>query len=148
MINNKRGMSMIVSTLIIILLVLVAIGIVWVVVKNLIDAGTDQISYNSKCLDVDIKAKTVTNTSLTNYSVTLLRTGSGEDIAGIKLVFFNASDSTSSVKDISGNIEPLATVTKSIMGDIEMANKLEVTPYFQDDSGNEKLCSQTSSLEF
>jgi len=141
MVKNKRGMSMIVSTLIIILLVLVAIGIIWVVVKNLIDSGVEQIDYNTKCLDVDVKATSLINTSATNYKIILSRTGSGEEIAGVKLVFFNASDDASSVIDVEGNIEPLATVTKSVEGEIENVNKVELTAYFEDASGNEKYCS-------
>jgi len=132
---------MIVSTLIIILLVLVAIGIIWVVVKNLIDSGVEQIDYNTKCLDVDVKATSLINTSATNYKIILSRTGSGEEIAGVKLVFFNASDDASSVIDVEGNIEPLATVTKSVEGEIENVNKVELTAYFEDASGNEKYCS-------
>jgi len=142
--KNKKGLSLVVTSLIIILLVLVAIGIIWVVVKNLIDTGVEQIDYSTKCLDVDVKATAVVNTTLTNYSVTLTRTGSGEEIAGIKIVFFNASDDTSTVIDVAGNIEPLATITESVEGEIINANKVEVTAYFEDASGNEKYCSPAS----
>ena len=141
--KNKKGLSMVITTLIIILLVLVAIGIIWVVVKNVIDKGVEQIDYNTKCFDVDISASAVVNTSETNYSVTLTRTGTGDEIAGVKLVFFNATDDTSSVIDVSGNITPLATVTKNVEGEIINANKVEVTAYFKDTSGNEKYCSPT-----
>ncbi len=148
MIKNKRGLSLVITSLIIVLLVLVALGIIWVSVKFIIERGTEQIDYDSKCLDVDVQAKKVINTTLTNYSVTFTRTGRGEEIAGVKIVFFNASDDTSSVINIIGNIEPLATITKSVEGEIENANKIEVTAYFEDESENEKICSHKSSFEF
>ncbi len=37
--DNKRGLSAVVIALIIILLSLVAVGVVWVVVKNIISGG-------------------------------------------------------------------------------------------------------------
>ena len=40
----KRGLSKVVTTLIVILLVLVAIGIVWVVVKDVITEGSEEVS--------------------------------------------------------------------------------------------------------
>ena len=142
---KKRGLSTVVTTLIIILLVLVAIGIVWVVVRNIIQSGVEGVELSAKCLNVDVKATAVVNTSATDYDVTLTRTASGEEIAGVKLVFFNATGGSSSVIDVSENIAPLATVTKSVDGEIINSNKVEVTAYFKDTSGNEKPCSQTTS---
>jgi hypothetical protein len=146
--KNKKGLSMIITTLIIILLVLVAVGIIWVVVRNIVEKGTEQINYNTKCIDVDVRANAVVNTSMTDYSVTLTRTASGEDIAGVKLIFFNAAAETSTVIDVSGNIAPLATITRSVAGGIVDANKVEVTSYFTDASGDEQICSQTRSYSF
>ena len=40
--TNKKGMSDVVTTLIIILLVIAAIGIIWVVVKPFISGGAQQ----------------------------------------------------------------------------------------------------------
>jgi flagellin-like protein len=42
--NDKRGISPVITTLIIILLALVAIGIVWIVIKNIVSEGTEGIS--------------------------------------------------------------------------------------------------------
>lgn len=144
---NKRGLSLIVTSLIIVVLVLVAIGIVWVVVRNIIEGGVEQVDYNTKCLEVNIRATAVTNTGDTDYNITMTRTAGEDDIAGVKLVFFNEDGETSDVIGVDGNIAPLATVTKSVDGEIEDANKVELTPYFEDSSGNEKFCS-TNSYEF
>ena len=146
--KNKRGLSLVITSLIIILLVLVAAGIIWVVVRDILQRGVEQIDYSAKCFDVNIEAKSVVNISLTNYSVTLTRTASGEAIAGIKLLFFNATADTSDVIDVPGNIAPLATVTKNVDGEILNSNKVEVTAYFEDESGDEKLCSQTNVFTF
>ncbi len=146
--ENKKGLSTIVVTLMIILLVIVAVGIVWVVVRNFIGSGTESIEISTKCLEVDVKATAVVNTLATTYDVTLTRTAGGEEIVGVKLVFFNATDDTSSVIDVPGNIAPLATVTESVEGEILDSNKVEVTAYFEDASGDERPCLQTASYSF
>jgi len=52
--NHKKGLSTIVATLVIILLVLVAVGIVWVVVRNVIERGTNQVDINAKCIGAEV----------------------------------------------------------------------------------------------
>jgi flagellin-like protein len=49
---EKKGLSAVVTTLIIILLVLVAVGIIWVVVRNVVEEGGSTIDLSVKCLDV------------------------------------------------------------------------------------------------
>jgi len=147
MINNKKGLSTVVTTLIIILLVLVAIGIVWVVVRGVIDEGAANIEFNTKCLQIDVKATQVVNTGGTDYDVTLTRGSTGDDIAGVKMVLFNSLDS-SSVIDSPGNIGLLTTVTRSLAAvGIANANKIEVTAYLKDTQGNDHVC-QTFVFNF
>ena len=52
---NNRGLSTIVATLLILLLVMVAVGIIWVVVRNVIQSGTEQISLGKYTLDLQIE---------------------------------------------------------------------------------------------
>ena len=145
---NKRGLSAVITTLIIILLVIVAVGIIWVVVRNVIEEGATSIELSTKCLAVDTRATVVNGTTGTLYDVTLHRTAGGDDIGGVKLVFFNSTDN-GGVIDSPGNIAPLGTVTRrGIDGEILNANKVEVTSYFTDASGIEQLCSQTIPFEF
>ena len=50
MYKNKRGMSEIVTTLIIIALALVAIGVVWYVIQNLLGTTEDEVTQGSEDL--------------------------------------------------------------------------------------------------
>jgi len=151
MINNKKGLSTIVTTLILILLVLVAVGVIWIVVKNIIDTGSEDVDVGAKCLSVDVKATAVACTG-TTCAVTLSRKAGGDDIGGVKLVFGNASSGTASTTptDISGNIAPLITVTQTGVDTAGVADSdfVGVTVYFADSSGNEKLCSTTNSFSY
>ena len=157
MIGDKRGLSTIVVTLIIILLSLVAVGIVWVVVRNIIVGGGAGVQVNSECLNVDVAASNVVCSSGAANKVcnlSLVRTGTGSDvIAGVKLVFRNSTSGVNSALiDSSGDIPQLVgRKILSLDSNITNANgvnSLDVSAYFKDDSGNQQLCSQVNTITF
>jgi hypothetical protein len=149
MLGDKRGLSTVVTTLIIILLVLVAIGIIWVVVNNVITEGSEEVDYSVKCLEVDVKATSVANCGMASCDLTLKRGAGGEDIAGVKVVFSNSTSGSSDVIDYAGNIDELQTITPTITitGLTNNPDKVEVTPYFTDSSGVERYCT-TATYNF
>ena len=53
---SKQGLSDVVTTLIIILISLVAIGLVWVVVQNVLQEGSEQVGLGEFTLDLQIKS--------------------------------------------------------------------------------------------
>jgi len=150
--ENRRGLSTIVITLILILLSLVAVGIVWFVVNNILKSGAQEIDLGAKCLNLNVEATKVncSGTPTISCTVRLERTGTGNDeIAGVKLVFRDETAGlSSSLLNSAGNIQPLVGKTETFDTGIASASKIEVTPYFEDDSGNEQLCSQSNSFEF
>jgi hypothetical protein len=148
--KNTKGLSMIVTSLIIILLVIVAIGILYVAYMNFVRTGVGSVDIGTKCINVDVRASMVEcsgDPAICN--VTLTRTATGEEIAGVKLVFKDASGAASSVLNATGNIPVLGTVKKTgFETTLTSPNKVEVTVYFEDNSGNEQLCSTTTTKEF
>lgn len=149
MIQNKRGLSTVVTTLIIILLVLVAIGIIWVVISNVVTEGSENVDYSVKCFEIDVKATAVANCVTGSCDVTLKRGAGGEDISGVKLVFSNQTTGASDVIDYPNNIVSLQTVTPTIAitGLTSNPDKVEVTAYLRDDQGVERPC-QTYPYSF
>jgi hypothetical protein len=148
---NKKGLSTIVATLLIILLTLVAVGIIWVVIRNVVQGGTDKVDVDTKCIQSNVVATNVQNNSgADSLDVTLSRQGGTDEIGGVKLVFMNDSETTSYVANVPGNIAPLSTVTKnvSISSDLVNISKVNVVVYFLDDSGKEQLCSNSNPFEF
>ncbi|MEK6841788.1 MAG: hypothetical protein AABX91_01410 [Nanoarchaeota archaeon] len=145
---NKKGLDAIVTTIIIILLALVAIGIIWAVLRNVVQQGADQVDNNAKCISVDLKAVSVVPVvgQSGNYSVTLRRAAGGEAIGGVKVNIFNAT-ANSGVSDFSVTLAPLDTKTQTVVG-VTGANKIEYTAFFTDASGNEQACSQTGTFSF
>lgn len=152
--NNKRGLSEIVISLIMIVLVLVAISIVWFIVRGILDKGTGQVNLGSDCFELDLSATKVLNATDNNvspvtYDVTLTRGAGGNDIGGVKIIFTNATASSNYVHNAVGNMAPLETKTVSAAGvTITQANKVEIVPYFLDGSGKEQLCTTSTVYKF
>ena len=146
MIKNKKGLSAIVTTLLVILLVLVAVGIVWGVVNNVIKSGAAGIDIGAKCFGIEVAAKSITSCDVDSCLVVIERTGSSsEEIVGAKVVIKDSVTSETTVTDSPNDLTPLATrtVDASIIGTTN-PDTVEVTVYFEDDSGNEQLCSTPS----
>lgn len=151
MMENKQGMSAVVTTLIIILLVIVALGIIWVVVKNVIQGGVEQVDLSTKCREVEVSATKLNETETGNYSITLSRTGTGEDvIGGIRLVLANTATSTySDPFEFGEALTPLKTETIDFIDTgVDNANQLEMTVYFVNDLGETEICPITVTEEF
>ena len=155
MINNKKGLSTVVTTLIIILLVLVAIGIIWIVVRGVIETGTETVNYAVKCLAVDVRATAVNCTSPAACEITLARKAGGDDIGGVKLVFYNDTGSSSVLDSYDAsteqtrNIEPLTSETLTGLDSTLIApNKVDITVYFLDTAGEDQICGQTNPFSF
>ncbi len=160
MINNKKGLSTVIVTVLLIGLTIVAVGIVWAVVSNTLNRGAETADWSTKCLGVDVSATSLACTDgATNKMciVTLERTGTEDDaLAGAKLVFkgyvtatpATLLSSSSAIEAGTGNIPLLVTKTTasldSLIAKTGTVNKVEVTPYFKDTSNVEHLCSTTT----
>jgi hypothetical protein len=152
--NNKRGLSTVVTTLIIVLLVLVAVGIIWGVVKNLLDKGSDTADSFGTCLNVDIQAtkavawNSTTDGILNDYNMTFSRSPGGEDKEFfLKINFLDETGNSLTNKNMDVALTPFSTSSDTFT-DIGTTDnevyKIEMLPYYLDDSGNDALCSITS----
>lgn len=149
MIYNKKGLSTIVTTLIIILLVLVAIGIIWVVIRGVVEQGTSQIDINTKCLSVDVRA-TAAKCGGTNCWVMVTKKTGTEAINGVAFVFRNdtaGSVSSSPYINATGDIGLLSSKNVTATG-LANADTVDVIVYFNDESGVARLCTQVNSFKF
>jgi len=97
---QKKGLSTIVTTLIIIVLVLVAIGIVWIVVRNVIQTGTEGVSLNQFTLNAEIMNVDADNVS-DNINLTVKRNPGEGEITKIKFIFSTETDSEIVTEEVS-----------------------------------------------
>src|SRR3989344_2566552 len=72
MIINRKGLSDVVTTVLIILLVIVAIGAIWAFVQKPFKTTETQFNRFDACVDVDIQPQNCSIGS-TNYEVTVLK---------------------------------------------------------------------------
>src|SRR4030042_1922161 len=155
--NNNKGLSTIVATLLIILLTLVAVGIIWIVIRNVVQGGTNQVDLNSKCLATEIVATQVTNTSDDAFNVTL-NVKSADDkspVGGVMLVFTDPTESTSYPVPIESTGANTLTALKTVTVTADLSssglvnpNKVSDVTYFLDDSNNKQLCNTASAFNF
>lgn len=145
-IKNRKGLSTIVSTLIIILLVLVAAGITWVVVKSLIQERAEWLELGRFTLDLEIKAAQIENGDVT---VVVVRRNPGQgNYIGMNFIF---SDGTNS-EIIKENYTLQELEERSFiftLTEISTNNltTISVAPIFKLSSGKEAVGDVADSLE-
>lgn len=149
-IQNRKGLSAIIATLLIILLTLVAVGIIWVVIRNVIQGGAESIDLSSKCIAVELNAVTVTDLGSGLYNVTLRRGSDSQGDIGVKVNVFQGPTTSSGVQDWGafGELDALGTVTRPTTIPLTGGDKVEFTAFFRDASNNDQLCSQTNNFLF
>jgi len=140
MIKDKKGLSQVVTIVIMVVLVLIAIGIVWAVVGNVLNKSAKDIDLGTKCLEVDL---TITNAFCTTAGVceiTIQRSKTDDEIDGYRLIVVNSTNSNST--DILENIEASAKITKTFDSKLTLVkgDKAQIVAYFLDETGAKKLC--------
>ncbi len=138
--QNKRGLSEAVMTVIMIALVLVAVGVIWVVVQNILAKSATNIDYNQKCLGITIEPTSLENCDATNCDVALERaTGStGDAVGGFEITLSNATAS-GAAQTFDENVA--VSITKQVSEDVADADKVSVRLYFIDDKGENHYCN-------
>lgn len=158
--KNKKGLSDVVTTLIIILLAIVAIAIVWFVVQNLLEKQSTNINYNTKCLGIDIQA---TKMELVNVVVgippapttadvqlTLERMpgSTQEEVDGVLITI--ADNTGNKAETPTDNVFAKRKITLDVTG-VTLSGGLttltaEVAPYFldEDDATLKHFCTATA----
>jgi flagellin-like protein len=144
--KDKRAMSEIVTTIIMVVLALVAVAIIWSIVNNLISERGAQAVTTQKCLDVKLSIAGVPGCNSDGCNLTVTRAAGGDEFDGLNIVLKSATDS-SKVITVPGNIDQLETVTffaniTDVTDDFDAAstNKVEATVYFRDESGVAQNC--------
>ncbi|MFW6233129.1 MAG: hypothetical protein ACOC3Z_00535, partial [Nanoarchaeota archaeon] len=128
-------------------LVLVLVGIIWTVVNNVVGENVDKTKFNQKCLDVQIKPLKANCDADGICNVTVERSGTGDDINGLKINFIDETGDDSFLNTTKGNIERLERKTfRGIDTGLDSIKNIEVTAYFKSDKGDEVICSQKDSI--
>jgi hypothetical protein len=104
--KNKRAISTVVTTIIIIALSLVAIGIAWGFIQNLIQDSASDIDIESRCLKAGLEI-----TAADDSSVTVKNIGTIE-IQKVEVTLSNSTDSEQ--EETTTKLKPQAVETISV----------------------------------
>ena len=96
--KNRKGLSAVVTNLIIILLVIVAVGIVWVVVNNLIQDTSEGISLKKITIGLDISNVAFDGS---NINVTIQRSSGAGNLTGVKILIYNAAGDSQAYEEVT-----------------------------------------------
>ncbi|GBE19500.1 hypothetical protein BMS3Abin17_00223 [archaeon BMS3Abin17] len=137
---EKRGLSTVVTTMIIIVLVLVAAGMVWVVIRNLLSSGSDKITIERFAISLEITSVEKGGTYL---YVKVKRNVGGGNLLAIKFIL--SDDKNSEVVEKPTDIKELETRTFRIgqedcnFVNISNVTKVSIAPVFELRSGRTSL---------
>jgi len=132
--NSKRSLSEVITSLIIILLVLVAIGIVWIVTKNILNESSEKVTIAPLTNNVKIDDAKV---GLVTANVKITRTQGDANITSLKFIF---SDGTKTYEYEQKNpqLNQLETKTYEIpLGEGIKPTSVKVVPVFGKTEGTE-----------
>ena len=140
MINKKRGntkgLSTIVATLLIILLTLVAVGIIWVVIKNVLKNSADEVSIGKFSIDLEISRVRIINSN--SLSVVVKRNPGEASLSGIAFVAYS-SDESELIKStvILEQLEEREFIIVLSEFGTPVIRKISIAPLLISDSGKE-----------
>ena len=144
--KNKKGVSTVVATLIILAIVLVGIGIVMYVIMPLFEGTSENIDYSAKCLSTGVTILSADYNRGSNIAEVSLKRRAGissDEFDGVMLKFDDGVE-TEEV-DVSGNIAALETKTKSSILSLSNLTKVDANVYFIQEGGDKYICTQTTT---
>jgi len=148
--KGSRGISVVIGTLIAVLLVIIAVSIVWVVIRNVIEKNSNDVSSLAVCIGVNLKITSVEAcpSGSTSCDATVTRRSGGDEIEAVRLVI---TDGTSSLSgDSLSALNPLDIVTIEATGSSleSAATKARVAALVLDNSGDIVMCEYSDEYSY
>jgi len=136
---NKRGLSQVVTTVILILVILAAIVILWAAIRPTIQKASEQVTADCITIDLEVVSCSAGGTAgvpVGQTGITVKRSSGGGDLTAIRFVF-DGGDAVS-VDSTLGKLETQEhfVTSKDYAG--EMVNVAAVV-------GQENVCPESSS---
>ncbi len=144
-IMRKKGLSEVVITIILILLMLVAVGVVWIVIRNVISEGGEQVSLGMLTLNLEIENVQVNSGSI---DVRVKRNAGKGDLAGINFIISDGVNTEVIKKETTmGELETV-NFNLDIMMNANNAESVSIAPIFLSESGKEIIGNEVDTYKF
>tara|TARA_Y100000310_G_scaffold17671_1_gene17438 strand:+ start:6653 stop:7702 length:1050 start_codon:yes stop_codon:yes gene_type:complete len=134
---NKRGISGIILTILMIVLALFAVGIVWTIIQNIISEESESIELGLSRLDVEIQGVKIEDDNIT---VDVKRKVGQGNLTGLKFIFSDGENTEDKEREVS--LKELEEKSFSFALDelnISEIEKVSIAPVFLSSSGEEVL---------
>jgi len=143
---SKKGLSSIVATLIIILLVIVVASIIWVVVKNVVQEGSEGVELGKFTLDLQIERAQIEDGDVT---VVVVRRNPGKgDFIGMNFIFSDGENSEIIREDsVLQELEERSFTFTLTQISTSNLKTISIAPIFKLSSGKESVGDVTGSFD-
>jgi hypothetical protein len=147
---KKRGLSTIVVTLILIVVSLVAVGVVWFVVSNILKSGGEQASSSFGQLFISLKLNSVYINPNGTVDVSVTRNSGAGGLTGINFLVSDGVNTKVIQKDTT--IQELNTnifsINPSELGNVGIVKEISIVPLVDSSVGNvaDKLTLSNKNL--
>ncbi len=126
---NKRGISGILVTVLLVLLAIGALGIIWVILLSFINSGSESIDLNSNTLKVEVVENSLKYLPGDSLELLVRRDANLGNISGVKVVIDSEGGNSYSV-DANVNLDVLESkkIIVPLNGKIDKITKVSVYP--------------------
>src|SRR3989344_3645332 len=137
-VRNQRGLSAIIVTLILILLSIVAVGIVWVVVTNILKSNTENVSSGVGQLSLNLELQNVLIRDTGEIDVIVKRNAGEGDLSGINFIVSDGKNSDVIEKPETLNeLETKTfTITSADLNNAAFVKEVSIAPVSGGKAGN------------
>ncbi|MDO8460406.1 MAG: hypothetical protein Q7S74_04815 [Nanoarchaeota archaeon] len=144
--TNKKGLSDVVATVLIVLLTLAAVAVIWTFIRPLFTTTGAQIDAQGQCLLSEIRPTVCTLTATT--AIVTAQFVKGDDPIKLKIVVQDSNGN----RDVTGPLNGPSTILGTIPNTVTLdkvvniaANKpiiAKVAPVVKDSNGNDYVCEE------
>ena len=136
---QKRGLSTIIATIMMILFVLIAAGVVWMVIQNILSQETEEISSGLDRITLSIIGSSV-NITDTEVSLVINRDIGKGSLVKIKIILYDDEGESYSQDVPAETLSELGSKKFSVnKGGLTNINKISIAPITKSTSGKETL---------
>ncbi len=147
--HNKKGVSEVITAVLLILLTITAIGVLWVVMQNFINASTEKIKTGINTLSIKLESAQIENTDL---KLRIKRVPGQGNMTSVKVILEDETGKSDSyIQDFSLVELETKTMTTSLANfdgiDSSKIKKISVLPATKSSSGKEFVGILSSEME-
>ncbi len=143
--KGKKGLSPVITNVLIILLAVVAVVMLWTFIRPLITQGGERVQQTQACLEMQLEPVRCAITD-SEVSVTVKRAAGQAELAEIKIVFMK-EDGSSEVETVSDVPDELETKIYKI-SDLESTPvRVHISGGIANEQGNIRYCPESIKVD-